>query len=150
MTNRRKVIVTGGTLLACVLIGTMIGFRAYQSSRARNEMRSSSRMKMISQALFIFMNDHRAEFPNTLPEIKPYLERLPPNFPFIERLEFDYLMSNPLTGDFPGYEYVKPNLDVPESEFNKAIILFQLRDGKRATDLPVALGDGSVRRLNEP
>jgi hypothetical protein len=46
---------------------------------------------------------------------------------------------NPITGDDPGYEYVKPakyDLDT--------VVIYQLRYGERDTSLPVAFADGSV------
>ena len=61
---------------------------------------------------------------------------------------FRELLKNPVTGDDPGYEYVKPEgkLDGPGFD-SQQVILYQLRDGKRDTSLKVGYADGSVRPL---
>ena len=50
---------------------------------------------------------------------------------------------NPVTGDYPGYEYVKPEPDASPN----TVILYQLRDGERDVELEVLYYDGSVREL---
>lgn len=58
------------------------------------------------------------------------------------------LMTNPLTGDHPGYEYVKPEKKSDGSKNDsQQVILYQLRGGKRDTTLKVGYADGSVRLL---
>jgi len=57
------------------------------------------------------------------------------------------LLVNPVTGDNPGYEYVKPEENSPLSQL---IIVYQLRNGKRDLTLPVGYGDGSVRPIGPP
>ena len=52
-------------------------------------------------------------------------------------------IKNPLTGDNPGYEYVKPP-EVPESS-EKTVVLYQLRGGKRDETLKLGYLDGTVR-----
>ena len=52
---------------------------------------------------------------------------------------WDDLITNPVTGDKPGYEYVKPAADSAN-----AVILYQLRGGKRDLSLAVGHADGSV------
>ncbi len=61
---------------------------------------------------------------------------------------FQYLMKNPLTGDDPGYEYVKPPDDTPLSA-SDVIIIYQLRDGHRDTTLPSCTLGGTAQ-LQEP
>ena len=48
----------------------------------------------------------------------------------------------PITAEF---EYVKP-----KDEGASAVMLYQLRGGKRDENLPVAFSDGSVRLANSP
>ena len=55
-------------------------------------------------------------------------------------------MHNPVTGYQPGYEYVKPPdwvRNTPLAE--RVVILYQLRQGGRAADLPVGYANGQVR-----
>ena len=55
-------------------------------------------------------------------------------------------MKNPLTGDDPGYEYVKPNGNANDSDFDsQQVILYQLRAGAQDDSLKVGYADGSVR-----
>jgi len=54
-------------------------------------------------------------------------------------------MKNPLTGDDPGYLYVKPPAGVLESSLvQRVVMLYQLRDGQKAEDLPVGYAAGST------
>jgi hypothetical protein len=58
------------------------------------------------------------------------------------------LMKNPLTGDDPGYEYVKPKGNLNDKRFDsQQVILYQLRGGKRDTSIKVGYADASVRML---
>ncbi len=52
------------------------------------------------------------------------------------------LMKKPLTGDDPGYEYVKPADGAPAET---TVIRYQLRDGKRDESLPKYYLSGVVR-----
>lgn len=102
----------------------------------RKELLSSFQMKEIVIGFHVYATKHRAEWPDSIDEIKPYLGDE----------NFAKFMKNPLTGDSPGYEYVKPNIDLPEPQFQKTAVLYQLRNGKRAEDLPVGFADGGIQR----
>ena len=151
MAEKRKRLVWIFGVLAVLGIGGVIAVRAYQSAEKRREMKSSGQMKLIGHALGQFASEHRGEYPDSLDEIRPYLVNI--NlfyFPFVDSLEFDRLMTNPLTGDFPGYGYIKPNtLEIPDNQIDRTVVLYQLRKGQRAQDLPVGLLSGSVRRFTE-
>jgi hypothetical protein len=56
---------------------------------------------------------------------------------------FKQIMMNPLTGDSPGYEYVKPPDGTPLTA--DLIILYQLRNGHRDVTLDAFALDGTVR-----
>jgi hypothetical protein len=56
--------------------------------------------------------------------------------------DFATLTKNPLTGDSPGYEYVKPPEGTKPSEH--VVILYQLRAGKRDSSLSVGYANGAV------
>lgn len=68
-------------------------------------------------------------WPTNLEEVAPFTE------------VFDELITNPVTGDYPGYEYVMPK-DSPNSA--TAIVLYQLRNGQRDLTLNALYGDGHV------
>lgn len=57
--------------------------------------------------------------------------------------EFRKLMENPLTGDNPGYEYVKP----PEGTAKTAdmVIIYQKRNGQRDVTLDAFCLDGTLK-----
>lgn len=149
-TKRKRLALVLGLL---VLLGVSAGFavRIYRHVQARREMQSSSQMKLILSVLGRFASEHRGEYPDTLDAIKPYLANVDLlYFPFVESLEFDSLMTNPLTGDMPGYDYIKPDLlDIPDNQIDRTVVLHQLRKRQRADDLPVGLASGSVRRITE-
>ena len=149
MAEKRKRLIWIFGVLAVIGIGGVFAVRAYQNAELRREFKSSSQMKLIGSALGLFASEHRGEYPESLEEIRPYLVGI--NlfyFPFVDSLEFDRLMTNPLTGDFPSYGYIKPNrLDIPDIQIDSTVVLYQLRKGQRAHDLPVGLASGSVRRF---
>jgi hypothetical protein len=60
------------------------------------------------------------------------------------------LLTNPLTGDNPGYEYVKPQGKDNDAGFGSQVVLYQIRGGKRDTTLQVGYADGSVRAYEGP
>jgi len=62
---------------------------------------------------------------------------------FDSREHFDSTMENPLTGDDPGYLYVKPPAGVMDSSLsNRVVVLYQLRGGQKAEDLAVGYATG--------
>ena len=64
---------------------------------------------------------------------------------------FSQLITNPKTGDKPGYEYVQPNMPVGVIEKEKSettVLLYQLRNGMRDTNRPALFVDGSIRPLS--
>jgi len=56
---------------------------------------------------------------------------------------FDELLVNPLTGDDPGYEYVKPTDPTKEEP-----MVYQLRKGKRDEEIAIGYSTASVRRAD--
>ena len=62
---------------------------------------------------------------------------------FGSQQQYDSTMNNPLTGDDPGYLYVKPPAGVMDSSLShRVVMLYQLRGGQKAEDLPVGYADG--------
>ena len=58
------------------------------------------------------------------------------------------ILENPLTGDNPGYEYIKPVGIKPNDVNSQWILLYQLRGGQRAENLLVCCLDGAIRPKN--
>jgi len=60
--------------------------------------------------------------------------------------QFQRALHNPVTREHPGYEYIKPPdwvRNTPLAE--RVVIVYQLRQGRRAADLPVGYANGQVR-----
>ena len=117
-----------GCLLALTVLGTGCG-----SSTEEKSLESGKHLKELVVAVQAWHNASQA-WPDTLADVAMYTEGE-------QRLKM--LLQNPLTGDDPGYEYVKPDTDQVTRD---TVLIYQLHDGKRDTSLAAAYGDGSVRQ----
>ena len=97
---------------------------------AAKQAQSKNNIMQFGVALHMH-HDATGQWPQELAELQPYLEG-----------ELGMLMVNPVTGDDPGYEYVKPEEEAPLSE---TVWIYQLRDGARDMSLAKGYADGSVR-----
>ena len=70
------------------------------------------------------------QWPNGLEDLAPFVE------------DMKSFMENPVTGDNPGYEYLKPTDENPPPDTE---VIYQLRDGQRDMALERGRADGSVR-----
>jgi hypothetical protein len=91
-------------------------------------------MKELMLGIMNYRTVNDGRWPDDLSEI----ESLIPN------ADFKQLMINPVTGDNPGYEYVRPS---DSTGLETTVILYQLRDGQRATDLRVGLADNQLSEI---
>jgi hypothetical protein len=100
---------------------------------------SRQQMHKLQVAMIEYGHKNKGEWPDRLDQIKGEVGG---------EEAFNKLMKNPLTGDNPGYEYVKPkgNMNDPGFGFQQ-VILYQLRGGKRDMEAKVGFADGSVRVL---
>lgn len=124
--KKPSLLVFGLVLATCIGCG----------SHAKSEAESSLNMKQLSAAVLGY-NDKNSKWPDKLDDAKPFIGAGGP--------DYATLMKNPLTGDDPGYEYVKPT----GTDNSKTAMIYQLRDGKRDESLPAAFADGSVRRIGQ-
>jgi len=98
-------------------------------------------MHKIHTAIFIYVDKNDGEWPDSIEQVKDNLDA---------DVQLKEVMTNPATGDNPGYEYVKPKGNWSASDFDgEQVILYQLRDGKRDTSLKVGYADGSVRAFKQ-
>lgn len=124
----RFVLMAAATLVAC------------GCNDAKKKIESSDNLKQLSVAIIAYHDAHNA-YPDSLDQLKPMIGQKGPIGVIGNGKDYAALIRNPLTGDDPGYEYVKPGAEGNEST---TIVLYQLRNGKRDTSLPVAYANGSV------
>ena len=111
-------------------------------SNAKQRVESAANLKDLSRAVLKFQADNGA-WPATLADLMPVIGTSDELGEIGGGKDYATLVRNPLTGDDPGYEYVKPPADV--ESMSGTIVLYQLRDGKRDSTIPAAYLDGSVR-----
>ena len=92
---------------------------------------SQNNMKHITFALLDYYKA-KQQWPDELDELLPFLE--------VGKSVFE----NPLTGDNPGYDYVKPSAPLENLTAAETIVLYQLRGGQRDRQLYCAYLDGQV------
>lgn len=95
-------------------------------------LQSSNQMKELILAIRNYEDVHEG-WPDSLDQVGNLVDS-----------DLNVLMQNPITGDNPGYEYVPPSAD---SDPSTTVILYQLRDGRRDTNLRVGFADGRVAEL---
>jgi hypothetical protein len=101
---------------------------------------SRQQMHKLQSGLMSYADKHQGEWPDSLDQIKEEVGG---------EATFNELMTNPLTGANPGYEYVKP--DAKSADFgmgSTTVVLYQLRDGQRDTTLKVGFADGRVNFID--
>jgi hypothetical protein len=112
----------GVHFVCVVLLSICVGCDLGHAPQAEARLRSSNQMKELILGIKCYRDVNDGQWPNGLSDIKP----------FLTDTHFNVLMSNPITGDIPGYEYVKPTDEV---DLKTTVVLYQLRNGQRATDL---------------
>ena len=90
----------------------------------------------VSMAIHKYWETNELEWPDNLEQVKPLLEEE----------DMDWLL-NPITGDDPGYEYVKPPGDITSVHDSTTVLLYQLRDGEHDLGLDVCYRDHYVSLL---
>jgi hypothetical protein len=80
------------------------------------------------------------QWPDSLDQVKEQAEKTATDMGVDK--DFATLMKNPLTGDDPGYEYVKPAEGDP---LETTVMLYQLRGGTRDTTLPKCYQSAAVK-----
>ena len=120
-----------GLLFAALGLGLCLSLAGCDAARqSAYKAQSANNVKQLAMAA-IQHKQEKGVWPDRLEDLKGK-----PN------LDFAKVMKNPVTNDDPGYEYVKP-----ADGGSSAVILYQLRGGKRDTTLPVGYADGSVGPL---
>ncbi len=105
-----------------------------QAPQAEAQLKSSNQMKELMLGIMNYRTVHDGRWPDNLSEIEGLMSGT----------NFEQLMSNPVTGDNPGYEYVKPS---DSADPATTVILYQLRGGQRATDLRVGFADNHLSEI---
>ena len=114
-------------------ICTFVGCGLDNATQAKAKLDSSNQMKELILAVRNYHASNDDQWPDKLSEIAAFTDT-----------SFEQLMKNPVTGSDPGYEYVKPE---DGADLKTTLILYQLRNGQRATDLKVGYADNRVAEL---
>ena len=111
-----------------------IGCGLDRAPRAEAMLKSANQMRELMVGIMNYRSVNEEQWPEDLSEIEG----------LISDVDFEQLMSNPVTGDNPGYEYVKPS---DSADPATTVILYQLRGGQRATDLQVGFADNHLSEI---
>lgn len=95
------------------------------------ERQSLNKLRLLGLQSLNYEAAHR-EWPETIEDLRPTIDN------------FDDTLQNPVTGDNPGYEYVKPPEDWMDQNYQQMTLFYQLRDGKRDTSLDVCYVTGAT------
>jgi hypothetical protein len=96
------------------------------------------------QTLAGCVSEYREKY-STLPDSLDQLREF-----FASEDEYQQTLKNPLTGDDPGYLYVRPPVGVIGSSLaDRVVMLYQLRSGEKAEDLPVGYAGGSTGDIRD-
>ncbi len=140
-------------LIALFVIGLPIlgGCGAYQRyDEARKGLAATLRMRWFAVAVLEYKKKN-GEYPDDLKSLEPLfgtnkgaedmkrtLKSLKETF---GEVSFEEMFENPLTGDNPGFEYVKPVNPTPDTP-----VIYMLKDGERQTDAKIGYFNGSIRK----
>jgi hypothetical protein len=145
--------------LAIVAIGAWWAYRTLTDLRGKaDEARRRAESAMRMRWLMVAVHEHHekaGQFPASLEELRPWFQagagrgQLQAAHQMLKQAgvnSFEDVLENPLTGEQQGYEYVAPaaRTSLPDDRDDTPVI-FQLRAGRRADDLPAARLDGGVR-----
>lgn len=115
-------------LVAVLALGPLCSKARPRHYKAQTELR----MRNLLRATLEYRKANGNQWPGQLDVVEEYLGGF----------ELREMIPNSITGDNPGFEYVKPTDD---SDPATTVILYQLRDGRRDASLSVGFADGSVR-----
>ena len=130
-------------VIAVAVVALIVGGAWYVKSRAKQviesakEAKSRTTMDMFVQTIGYYHQSHNQNWPDNLDQVADLLGG---------KEELDKLMHNPSTGDYPGYEYVKPTRALgsdPEA------MVYQLRNGKRDENFYIGWANGTVRKAGD-
>ena len=147
-----RLIVKIAAVSACLAIGLAVG--GCRKSRGWQSLDSATRVRWLTMAILDYEQTN-GRYPDSLEnlrslygagkgshDVQSTYRALDVRKRGVPR-NLDELLVNPLTGDSPGYEYVKPTDPTKEEP-----MVYQLRKGKRAEDLAIGYSNGSVRRAD--
>jgi hypothetical protein len=121
--------------IALLLIAVLFVSPLCSKARPRHyKAQTELRMRNLLWAILEYHEANGNQWPDELDFVEEYLGGF----------ELREMIHNSITGDIPGFEYVKPT---GNSDPATTVILYQLRDGRRDTSLSVGYADGSVREV---
>lgn len=109
-------------LVACFLLPGCGG-------QSTAEIETRDNMHKLHSAFMDYLEENNSIWPETLEDLRDYSK------------DFDALMTNPVTGDNPGYQYTPPTGESEEA----TVVVVQLRNGQPDTSLRCLYSDGLVK-----
>ena len=127
----------------CICAGLAVGLflilQGCGGSTAMQDIDSKQNLKILGMAIINYEGDE-GQWPDSLDQVKEQAEKAAADMGSDK--DFATLMTNPLTGDNPGYQYVMPAEGDPIEE---TVMLYQLRGRERDETLAKCYQSGSVR-----
>ena len=119
-----------GILAALLLTMALSGCK----HKDKEDPKPTANLKMMSTGIMMYRRAYN-DWPDTLDQIVSIIAG---------NSDTKMLLTNPITGDNPGYEYIKPAADADPAT---TIVMYQLSGGKRDTSLPVLYADYKVNKI---
>lgn len=127
---------------SCLLLLTGVFLSGCGDQPSKAEVATRDNMHQFHSAMMDFREDTGREWPETIDDLKPYVT------------DFEEFMTNPITGDNPGYRYTVPDpqavaearakLDEESGEELSVVVIVQLRNGEPDLSLRKLFSDGRV------
>lgn len=104
---------------------------------AADQAELRQRLFRVGKGIRSYADDHTDRFPDTLADLKSHLGD-----------DFKTVMTNPITGEFPAWKYVKPADRFDELRYHsKSAIVYELLDGQMAPAGLVLFADMNIVKM---
>ncbi|MBI1373445.1 MAG: hypothetical protein GC159_12015 [Phycisphaera sp.] len=132
--KRVSVALAIGAVVALIVVAVLVvGFMGMKSKR---DAMAAMNARELMIGVITYTTDNGGAFPVRIEQIEPYVGG---------PASLHDLMTNPRTGQYPGYEYIRPASDIASTP-TATIVIHELDESGGHTGGVVARVDGSVVR----
>lgn len=117
-------------------VGAAMGPALVTARESAKRTMSMSNMRQLLVAMNVYANDYSGAFPAKLDDLVKYVGG--------GEGGFKHLLTNPVTGEYPGYGYQQPT--DPKTAGATTLVLWELKGGKADPDGAKGFADGHVTR----